>query len=590
MNRPSAPGPSATPPAQGPSITHGLDGQPSGLILAEQAIHLLRCCGGAALAEYYIGTLPFVLGLLFFWSDMSRNPFARWYCAPAAAGLALLFIWMKLWHVRFGRRIGSELQHEPRPKWTIGQWLAIAARQAGLQATGWLALPLAALIMLPLAWTYAFYQNLTVIDGPQWADTKALMAEAKRQATRSPMQNHVMLTVISLFGLVVLGNLAIFLILVPQLLQKLLGIETVFTLSGLHLLNTTFLAVVISLTYLCLDPVVKTAYVIRCYLGRSRHTGEDIRQGLKTHAAMIAAILAAVLIFEAAPLKAQQNPTGDDAATYPSTSPPYGPDIEEDQTTHAAPDPAYAGQLDAAIDKVLQQRRFAWRLAREKVEKPPETDTWQGKISKWIFGTLAGGGRTIGGWLKRFWEWLTKWLPKTERPVNENAGRWRGMVKTGVYVLVGVLFVTLLWWLRNRLIMRRRNRPSNLETAEIKPIDLADETITARDLPADEWLIMAAEMLAKEDLRQALRAFYLALLAVLADHGWVVIARHKTNQDYYLELTRRQRNAPELLSLFDLCRQAYDRAWYGMHPVSSKQIAQFKTHHERIVVLVHSAA
>ena len=78
---------------------------PTGLTLAEQAVHLLRRSGAPALLAYYTGSLPFALGLLYFWSDMSRNPMADQYCGPAAAGLALLFIWMKYWQVRFCRRL-----------------------------------------------------------------------------------------------------------------------------------------------------------------------------------------------------------------------------------------------------------------------------------------------------------------------------------------------------------------------------------------------------------------------------------------------------------------------------------------------------
>lgn len=65
-----------------PSAAFSLEARPNGLILAEQAVFLLRRRGAPALFAYYIGTFPFVLGLLFFWSDMSRNPFGRWYCAP----------------------------------------------------------------------------------------------------------------------------------------------------------------------------------------------------------------------------------------------------------------------------------------------------------------------------------------------------------------------------------------------------------------------------------------------------------------------------------------------------------------------------
>jgi hypothetical protein len=519
---------------------------------------------------YYIGTLPFVLGLLFFWSDMSRNPFARWYCGPAAAGLALLFVWMKLWQARFGWHLGTMLQGEKAPPWTPGQWAAVAARQAGLQATGWIVLPLAALIALPLGWAYAFYQNLTAMDGPQQPKLSVLVAGARDQAALLPGQNHLMLTVMTLFGLVVLANMVIFLVLVPHLLQRLLGIETVFTLSGIHLLNTTFLAVAASLTYLCVDPIVKTAYVLRCYFGRARRTGEDIRGGIGRYAAAVAAVAAALLVFAPFTAIAEQ--------------PPAAPD------TLSATDPGHARRLDRAIDRVLQQRHFAWRLERETDADEPEMSPWLERTITWLIDGLAAVLRTVGNWMDRLWEWLTGWLPETGKRPEKPAGTGHGRIKIGLFFLGGALLVGILWWLFRSLASGRRGRKRPKPPAAVQPIDLTDESITARDLPADRWLSLAAEMLARDHPRRALRALYLAVLAVLADHGQLVIARHKTNRDYAAELSRRQRNAPELLTLFDNCRQAYDRVWYGMHAVSAEQVAQFKSRQERIVNLVRSSA
>ena len=65
--------------------------------LIEEATQLLRTAPVATLAVYYLGAIPFVLGLLFFWADMSRSPFAHQHHAEAALGLALLFFWMKFW-------------------------------------------------------------------------------------------------------------------------------------------------------------------------------------------------------------------------------------------------------------------------------------------------------------------------------------------------------------------------------------------------------------------------------------------------------------------------------------------------------------
>ncbi len=45
--------------------------------MIEEAVHLLRSAPASLLCAYYLGTLPFALGLLYFWADMSRGSFAE---------------------------------------------------------------------------------------------------------------------------------------------------------------------------------------------------------------------------------------------------------------------------------------------------------------------------------------------------------------------------------------------------------------------------------------------------------------------------------------------------------------------------------
>ena len=72
--------------------------------IVEEATHLLRTAPIATLAVYYLGAIPFVLGLLFFWADMSRSPLAPQHISGASFGLALLFFWMKFCQTLFARR------------------------------------------------------------------------------------------------------------------------------------------------------------------------------------------------------------------------------------------------------------------------------------------------------------------------------------------------------------------------------------------------------------------------------------------------------------------------------------------------------
>ena len=50
---------------------------PGALDVLEEAVHLLRRAPAGTLAWYYGATLPFVLGGLFFWADLSHDPDAE---------------------------------------------------------------------------------------------------------------------------------------------------------------------------------------------------------------------------------------------------------------------------------------------------------------------------------------------------------------------------------------------------------------------------------------------------------------------------------------------------------------------------------
>ncbi len=243
----------------------------------EQAVFMLRKAPTDLLPVYYIGSLPFILGLLYFWGDMSRSADAAEYTASAAMGMALLFVWMKCCQALFAARIYAHLSHK-RPD--SHSWTRLGlqpASQTLLHATGIFILPLALLATLPFGWCFAFYQNVTVLSQNESAGIRALYRQAWKQARLWPSENHHLLVVIFLFSLVVFFNLAIAIYLLPQMVKTFLGYESVFTLSGINLLNTTFLMIVLSLTYLCVDPLIKTVYALRCFYGLAIASGDDIR-------------------------------------------------------------------------------------------------------------------------------------------------------------------------------------------------------------------------------------------------------------------------------------------------------------------------
>ncbi|MBI5063198.1 MAG: hypothetical protein HZB87_06980, partial [Desulfatitalea sp.] len=242
-------------------------------------------------------------------------------------------------------------------------------------------MPVVAAIMLPMAWSYAFYQNGSVLDAPETASIRQLYKDALRQAMPWPGQNHLLLTILTVFGLLVLLNLAIGLLLLPYLFKWLLGVETAFTFSGLRAMtNTTFLTITCALTYACIDPIIKAVYTLRCFYGQSRHTGDDLRAALKPFLKGVAPILilAASTVASLAPAEAA------DADALPTAT------------------DGYVRQLDETIDRVLQERRFAWRLPREKEAAATEEreKNWLERSFDWLVEKIEALFAAVDRWME----------------------------------------------------------------------------------------------------------------------------------------------------------------------------------------------
>ena len=128
----------------------------SAILILEEAVHLLRKAPLFLLSSYYIGALPFILGLFYFWADMSRSADAQSYQAIASLGIALLYIWMKCWHVAFAARLKMLISGQPVPGWSLQRLLPLVTTQTLIHATAFIILPLAALVGIPFGWCYAF--------------------------------------------------------------------------------------------------------------------------------------------------------------------------------------------------------------------------------------------------------------------------------------------------------------------------------------------------------------------------------------------------------------------------------------------------
>jgi len=690
----------------------------SALELIEQAVHLLRRAPMSVLAGYYVGAVPFVLGLLYFWADMSRNAFASRRCAEEALGLALLFFWMKCWQAVFASELKARVAGAEPSRWTRGRVARLAAAQVILQSSAPFLLPLALLMALPFGWASAFYHNAAVFGDGADAEVRPVLRRAMQQARLWPRQNHVLILVVWLFGFFVMLNLATAMLLAPELLRILAGVETVFTLSGTHMLNTTFLAALFGLTYLAVNPLMKACYVLRCFYGESVQSGADLKAQLRALLAA-GAVLVIGLLFAApdalgarasrpsllvkpqlpwaadrpAPVGAtsatakaklregklnrtpaqlcnsiltqQSAPPGSKGGSQAASQPlpqhaakdtafrvtgpvwgcaaagigmktsrlPVGREKNWNCTPAQVCNLAFAQQLtppknfrrsfaasrrlwppvsanaasvrstpssraasadgqaalpavspaalDDAIKEVLSRPEYAWRMPREQVE---EENGLLASLLDDFLGVLRRGLRNVSQWIRDALEWLDEYLRRHQPREREGGFLGLDWMETAQWLLVllacaAVVALTLM-------LLRAWRRHRRAETVAAEAIasmpDVSDETITADQLPADEWLQRARELMERGELRLALRALYLGSLATLAQQEMIVLARCKSNHDYERELGRRAHARPQTVNAFTQNVVVFDRVWYGAHPVDDETMGRFTANIERI--------
>ncbi len=566
--------------------------------IIDEAVHLLRVSPVSLLSVYYIGTLPFILGLLYFWGDMSRNAFVGEYCAVSSFGIAILFVWMKCWQAAFLLHVRSQISQKPMPQWSFSRMMSLMVTQTIIQPTGFVVLPVALILAIPFGWCYAFYQNVSAEDDGDIRDTKLICKKSWQQAKLWPGQNHILLSVFFLFGIFVFLNLAVTVFLLPQMLKTFFGIETLFTMSRMSVFNTTFLATIFSVTYLCMDPLVKTVYALRCFYGASLKSGDDLKVELKNFSIYGKTLALIFLLFSWMPnagggeidngeLIIDNGELIIDNGELIIDNEKLNSNYQLSIINYQLSKVISSGELDQSIKKIMSQRKFTWRMQREEMQEAYEPPGPFESLMDWIIEALKTFVKTIKQVINAVLEQLDKLLPEDHR-VREPPGNsdWMPSVRDIFLTLLVLLICTLAVFFWRTWQTRKKGQVETADKVIPSVSDLTDDEIKADDLPADRWLLMAKELLGNGDLRMAVRAFYLATLAHLAEHEMITIAKYKSNRDYEQELYRRAHEKQPLLSAFSTCARFFDRVWYGMYEVSQEDVNRFAENQEKIIKIL----
>ena len=366
----------------------------------------------------------------------------------------------------------------------------------------------------------------------------------------------------------------------PALLRSIFGVKTLLsTPMGLYALlqSSAFWLSLFAGAWLALDPVVKCTFIAVYQHLRSRREGDDLRGALASlpreqqkKAEIIAAsrsgnraMMASLVVLAAILLGASQ--TARVRAATVSLNPGSA------ETVAGSPNEARVQKLRQALDRESERSIYRWHDAEH-----PSPPSWLDKLLDKVGDGLERAWKAFSSFLGKFW-------PRglTFSPEKEKGGGWR---LKDIRLWLGLVLVLTLGVGASLVWLRRRREAAQLSVPlAIVPLpDLSNAVASERS--EDEWFALAERLEGEGELRLALRAAYLALLAGLGQREWLTIRRDRTNREYLAEFTRRWRRRPQAavevrLEIPEKLRSSlrlFDRVWYGSHGLTQAAVAAYR--------------
>lgn len=531
--------------------------------------------------RYYIGAAPLVLCSIPVWvvdGQIRLSDGALLAEALLLTGAYLLRAWMVANYVR---RVRERAYGVPGPR--------LASRYAQMAAMGrlmaWkITLSACALATLPTiagaSWFYSACQFASLEareDGAEGNSMSGCLALASQWFGGGAL---LFMMLVPLWSAVWLNGL-ILAVLVPSLLHSIFGVNTLLStqMGMLALLRSSaFWIALFAGAWLAIDPIVKCTFVIIYQHLRSRREGDDLlglmatlprEQQMKARmtaptasAAAGGKVMAGALIVLVAILAAASQATAAQATQPLARSNPEIAGSSEPE--------ARVQKLRQALDTESHRSIYRWHDAEH-----PAPPTWFDNVLT-----------SIGKGIERVWNAIRNFLGKLwphglDLSKGDAKRGWQLKDLRLWLALIAIFTVgvgALLLWLRRG----REAEKVSVPMASGPLPDLSNSAASERS--EDEWFTLAEQLEAQGDLRQALRAVYLGLLAGLAQRQWLTIRRDRTNREYLDEFTRKWRRRPQAAvearpeipeNLRGSLRQ-FDRVWYGSHGLTLAAFASYR--------------
>jgi hypothetical protein len=157
----------------------------------------------------------------------------------------------------------------------------------------------------------------------------------------------------------------------------------------------------------------------------------------------------------------------------------------------------------------------------------------------------------LGDKISKFFDWLMRFWPERKNKEG-NGGNIRGAV-IGVAILIAIVVVVLAW------IAIRRSRVAKPEVVESAAPIASERDDDPLSRATNEWERYAAQLAAAGRMREAIRAWYHAVLVSLYGASILHFRKGRTNWEYVATLPP---TIPWRRGFIDLT-QRFEHEWYG---------------------------
>jgi hypothetical protein len=240
--------------------------------LLEEAIHLLRRTSAITYAYYIVGVTPFAILLFELLANASYHRYVSEHLGDSVMKLAVSYFWMKGFQALACQRLLASYSGEPPRRFGPLELLQLWFAQCAVQPWGILIKPMAALVLVPSPFVDAFFQTASVaLTGKRGDFTRCL------QLSRIAIGPGLLLQgIIGAFRIVVFACVYSTVAALPFLCKMLFGMETLLTHGFAWLLSIPFLLGTGFVSYVIIDLLLKSFYVIRLRRIECETSGKDL--------------------------------------------------------------------------------------------------------------------------------------------------------------------------------------------------------------------------------------------------------------------------------------------------------------------------